>query len=140
MQSLIDPNVIQAYRETHYHVDDVIKLVLQVGLRSELLARLYRDTGATCSAYLTAFNPHGIDVGAIANFEKQQQLTAELQRANLPVFKGVGRHPNQLWPGEPSLLALRVSLDSARDIGNRYQQNAIVWCAADAVPQLVLLR
>ena len=33
-----------------------------------------------------------------------------------------------------------LNLDTARNFGTRFDQNAVVWNAADAVPQLILLR
>lgn len=35
---------------------------------------------------------------------------------------------------------LRISLEAAKELGARYEQNAIVWAGADAMPQLILLR
>jgi hypothetical protein len=35
---------------------------------------------------------------------------------------------------------LGISRQQAMDLGDRLEQNAIVWCGPDAVPELVLLR
>jgi hypothetical protein len=37
-------------------------------------------------------------------------------------------------------LILGLDLEAARTLGNRMEQNAIVWIGADAVPELVLLK
>jgi len=41
---------------------------------------------------------------------------------------------------EKSFFALGVDLETAKNLGICYQQNAIVWAGADAVPKLILLR
>ena len=38
------------------------------------------------------------------------------------------------------MLALGLALEHAKAIARRFEQNAIVWAAADAIPRLVLLR
>ena len=53
---------------------------------------------------------------------------------------GFGEDGEGLWPGEPSFLALGVSLDTAKSLGVEFHQNAIVWASEDATPQLILLR
>lgn len=36
-------------------------------------------------------------------------------------------------------LVLGLALEAAKSLGNAYEQNAVIWCGADAVPNLVLL-
>jgi hypothetical protein len=35
---------------------------------------------------------------------------------------------------------LGLSLEAAKALGKKYDQNAVVWCGPDAIPELVLLR
>jgi hypothetical protein len=62
-----------------------------------------------------------------------------LNRLGVRFIDGIGQHPSTAW-GEPSFLVLGVSLETARELGVRHEQNAIIWVGSDAVPQLVLLR
>ncbi len=64
----------------------------------------------------------------------------ELRLRSLLFIEGVGQHPSNRWPPEPSFLVLDLSLEAAKALGSRHEQNAIVWCGADATPLLVLLR
>ena len=48
--------------------------------------------------------------------------------------------PIGAWPEEKSFLALGVGEDTARKLGNRFRQDAVVWVRSDAVPRLLLLR
>jgi len=41
---------------------------------------------------------------------------------------------------EPSLLVFGLPLETAGPLGKKLDQNAIVWCGGDAVPELILLR
>ena len=71
---------------------------------------------------------------------RQGELTAELIRRGLAFLEGVGQHRSGDWPGEPSFLVLGLALEVAKSLGKHYEQNAIIWCGPDAVPQLTLLR
>ncbi len=61
-------------------------------------------------------------------------------RGPSPLVLRIGQHPSNSWAGEESFLVFGVSLEAAKALGRRFEQNAIVWSAADAVPQLILLR
>ena len=74
------------------------------------------------------------------NDARQTVLARELQERDLTYIRGVGQHPTNGWTGEQSFLVLGLSRDDARMLGARHEQNAIVWCGPDAVPELVLLR
>jgi len=63
-----------------------------------------------------------------------------LRLRSLPFIERVGQHPSNRWAPEPSFLVLGLSLEAAKALGSRHEQNAIVWCGIDATPQLVLLR
>ncbi|MBV8250682.1 MAG: DUF3293 domain-containing protein, partial [Comamonas sp.] len=48
--------------------------------------------------------------------------------------------PQGLWPGEASVLIWGMDAPTARAWGEEWQQNAVLWCGADAVPRLLWLR
>jgi hypothetical protein len=52
----------------------------------------------------------------------------------------MGQHPSNKWPGEEIFLVLGLYFEAAKALGERFGQNAIVWCGIDAVPQLIVLR
>ncbi|TXH37992.1 MAG: DUF3293 domain-containing protein [Burkholderiaceae bacterium] len=43
------------------------------------------------------------------------------------------------WPGEDSFLVLGINLEAVKTLGRRFGQNAVLWCDATAIPQLILL-
>lgn len=139
-ETLIDPATLQAYRETHYRMRAEAPLTLRVGMASAALAALYKARRVQSCAFIMACNPLGQMLEDGANAERQQALAQELRRRSLKFIKGIGQHPCNDWPGEPSFLVWDISLQASKALGRRHGQNAIVWCASDAVPQLVLLR
>ncbi len=90
--------------------------------------------------YITACNPYGKILTDADNVQRQAVFAQELRQRSLIFLTGIGAHPNENWPGEPSYLILGLSLEAAREMGVTHEQNAIVWCGANAVPDLILLR
>lgn len=131
---------IKAYLETDYCVFGESPFVLRTGIANESLAKLYKRLKSNCGVFVTAFNPFGNDVGVAANAVRQVELAKELNRRNLTFFNGIGKHPSGKWATEPSYFVLGLSLEAAKALGKKYDQNAVVWCGSDAIPELVFLR
>lgn len=138
--SSIDPDTIKAYLETHYCVEGGLPTTLRVGVQNSSLLILHEAAHVESSAFITACNPFSHACDDATNAQRQDALAQELTHLGLRFVDGIGEHPSNEWPGEPSFLVLGISLEAAKDFGERYEQNAIVWAGADAVPQLVLLR
>nr|WP_231936953.1 DUF3293 domain-containing protein [Caballeronia udeis] len=140
LNSAIDPDMLRAYEETHYRVLGDTPATLHIGIANPALAELHRAYAVDCSAFVTAANPFSTLTDADANTRRQAALADELLGEGLRFIEGIGEHPSGQWPGEPSFLILGLPLDVAKQLGARHAQNAIVWCGANAVPQLILLR
>ncbi len=138
--SVLDADLIQAYRETHYEVHGEHSFILRVDEASAALSEAHEHFNASCSAYITACNPLSADVGADANATRHTNLAADLNSRQLAYLEGIGQHPSGDWPGEPSYLIFGLTLEAARSLGQILEQNAIIWSDSDAVPRLVLLR
>jgi hypothetical protein len=139
-ESSIAPETIQAYRETDYRVFSDIPVTLRIAERNEALLGLYKTNRCDSGAFVTACNPLGQQFSEAENTRLQDQLEHELGFRSLNFIAGEGKHPVGDWPGEPSFLVFGLSLEAAKTLGRKLEQNAIVWCGNDAVPQLVLLR
>jgi len=139
-ESTIEPETVQAYLETEYRVAEDPPFALRVGLVTPELAALHKARGVDCSAFLTACNPFGAVLTDEANAARQAELHHELATRSLSFIAGVGQHPSNGWPGESSFLVLGLTLEAAKALGRRMEQNAVVWSGADAMPQLVLLK
>ena len=140
MNAACNKSLIKAYQETEYRVTQGHSLALRVDAPCPELASLYKAKGVSCAAFITACNPFSNLLGDEENAKRQASLAAELKRRGLCFFAGVGQHPSGNWPGEPSFLVLGLALEAAKSLGKAHEQNAVVWCGADAVPKLVLLR
>lgn len=138
--SAIDRDTLRAYEDTHYRVLGDTPATLRIGFPNPALAELHRAFSVDCSAFVTAANPFSTLIDAEANALRQAALADELRREGLRFIEGIGEHPLGQWLGEPSFLVLGLPLDAAKQLGARQGQNAIVWCGANTVPQLILLR
>lgn len=138
--SVIDPPTLQAYLETDYRVHGEPGFTLRVGRASAELLAAHKRRRTDCSAFLTACNPFSQPLDAAANAARQASLAKELSSRSLAFLPGVGQHPSNGWPGEDSFLVFGLTLEAAKALGTRLEQNGLVWSGADAVPQLILLR
>ncbi len=137
----IHPDKVRAYLATDYRLGHTEHdIILNIGVRSERLAALFTASGVACGAFLTAYNPRGAMQSDEANDRGHVELAAMLRDQGLKVIEGSGKGKRSKWPAEKSYFALALQLDAAKQIGRHFDQDAIVWAGADAVPQLVLLR
>lgn len=136
----IAPSTVDAYLETDYRVFGQLPLVLRVGAANAALAALYRQYKVNSGAFISACNPFSRLVDDAVNSARQAELAKDLQKRSLSHIEGVGVHTSGSWPAEPSFFVLGLSLEDAMLLGKKYSQNAIVWCGADCVPELILLR
>jgi hypothetical protein len=139
--TLIHPDKVRAYLATDYRIGHTSQdIVLTIGQRSERLALLFAAKGVDCGAFLTAYNPQGTVQTDAANDRAHVELAAKLQALRLQAIEGSGSEEGTDWPSEKSYFALGLDLQPAKEIGTHFDQDAIVWVGADAVPQLILLR
>ena len=115
-------------------------LTLRIAEPNYGLLGLFKANRSDTCAFVTACNPLGQLFGEAENAQLQDQLAHDLRFKSLSFITGEGKHPVGAWPGEPSFLVFGLSLEAARTLGKKFEQNAIVWCGPDAIPQLVLLR
>jgi hypothetical protein len=113
---------------------------LRVGVANPRLAALHKANNIVTSSFITAVNPFSKTLPDDTNAKRQALLVEELKQRNLVFIGGIGLHSSGKWPGEPSFLALGLDLHSAKMLGAKFEQNAVVWIGNNAVPQLILLR
>jgi Protein of unknown function (DUF3293) len=130
---------VAAYQSTQYRIGGPEGFTLRIGTKSDALLQLYRKTGQTCGVFITAFNPFGQAQSAEANEAAHFLLGEDLRGLSRHVIEGAG-YPSGDWPRELSFFALGIDEGAARQLGRRFDQDAVVWAGADAVPRLLLLR
>ena len=126
--------------ETAYTVYGPAPFTLRIGDVSTDLMATHKAYRTNCSAFITACNPFSEAFDVTVNEQRQQALRLELKKRSLKFLDGVGRHPSSEWPAEPSTLVLGLTLEAAKTLATKFQQNAIIWSARDGKPQLILLR
>jgi hypothetical protein len=95
------------------------------------------ERSAHCAAFITAWNPFSQQLSEQENKDRQQELKAKLKTRGLAFVDGIGQHPSNEWPGEPSLLIFNLNRESAKVLAAQYEQHAFVWSGETAVPELV---
>jgi hypothetical protein len=137
----IHPDKARAYLATNYRLGHTEHdIILNIRVRSARLAALFNSRGVACGAFLTAYNPRGAIQSNEANDRGHAELAAMLRNQGLHAVEGSGSEEGTEWPAEKTYFALGLQPDTAKQIGSHFDQDAIVWVGADAVPQLILLR
>ena len=136
----ITPDLIQAYRETHYRAEGATPFTLRVGQVSEEVIKAFEECGLKSCAFVTAWNPYSIALKPEENAIRERKLNLHLNAQGLAHTPGEGVHPSNGWTGERSSLIWGVSEVSAREIATAFQQNAFIWVGEGGMPELILLR
>jgi len=140
-ETLIAADKIRAYRATDYRLGHTAQdIVLAPGLRSDRLCELFLAKSAKSGAFLTAYNPRGIQKSVTENEQAHARLAAALAERGLDSIEGSGSEPGSSWPAEKSYFVFGLGRDGAIAFGQQFDQDAIVWVGKHAVPELVLLR
>ena len=139
--SKVPIELIAAYMRTRYRaLTPEGEIVLRIGEPSDAITQLIRAAGAKGAAFITAENPFSEQLSASENYVRQKCLRDDLALLGATAFEGEGQGDDPAWPAETSYLAVGITYDEARDLGTKYQQNAIVWIDATGTPELLMLR
>ncbi|MDX3894255.1 DUF3293 domain-containing protein [Pusillimonas sp.] len=138
--SRIPASLLKAYRQTDYRVQAPRPFVMHIGQASQALCLLHRQYGVASSAFITACNPYSRLLTDQENAERQQRLAEAIAHGGWRSIPGSGKHISGPWPAEACFLVLGIDREAARRLGRAFEQNAIVFCEADFVPELMLLR
>ena len=132
------------YGETYQNANYLVstpdhEIEFKINEYNEDLGRLITDHGVDGACLITAFNPLGRLVSIDENAKANRLLEDEIVATGLPYFLGQGSDPKGEWK-EDSYLVMGITLEEAKELGDLYQQNAIVWINKDGLPTLVWLR
>src|SRR5262249_5223727 len=112
----------------------------KVGEPNGHLDALLEAHRATCAAFVSAANPHGLRRRLVENVIAFHSLKNALKKSQYIFFEGEGRDPTGEWRPEGSVLVLDIARADAAALGHRYEQNAIVFAERGQPPELMLLR
>jgi hypothetical protein len=133
-------DIIHAYTRSVYHVTGTTPFTLKIGHPSAELKLLFNQYNCDSAIYLTAWNPRSQILDEAQNKVRQNELEKETILAKRVCIPGFGMDPEGEWPLEASILILGFDLEAGKALGQKYDQNALVWCDRNSVPQLILLR
>lgn len=143
-QSVLSPDLIDAYRRTRYSVEQtpVGNFSLRIDHQSDALRQLLKIAGNHRSAaVITAYNPKGVLLGGDENRRRHNQLQDICSKAGWCFYEGAGVGEGlDEWPAEPSLLIVGIDERDAELLGRQFEQNAIVLCDIAKPASLRLLR
>lgn len=138
MTNTLPPDLVETFTETHYIVHHEPPFTMNIGVFCPDLLKLMADRKALCAAFITAWNPFARQLSDKENEARQQTLKASLSQRGLTYIDGIGQHPGNGWPGEPSVLILDLGREAAKALAGQYEQLAFVWADQSAVPALML--
>ena len=138
--SVIHPELIQAYLESNFHVREDKPFSMRIGEFSAELETLHQFKQVSSSCFITPCNPESLQLSQAENIQRLSEFRTDLLLDDLELLNGFGQHPTNSWEAEESYLVLGITLEVAKEIGKKYEQNAIVWIGSDAIPRLILLR
>lgn len=139
--SAISQQLVDSYAKTIYRIDTVPKpIYLRIDTFSVPLALLLQDTDSHHAAIVSAYNPFSRPLSIEENSAAHRSLRHCLQHRGYSIVEGSNIDPCAQWPAEKSFFVSGIDPDTAQSIGRQFNQNAIVWIGADAVPRLLLLR
>ena len=137
---MINPELLESYKSADYHVDGLPSFILKIGMHSPELESIYKTSHKHTAAFITAFNPYSQELSAQENKDRNHKLEELIQSLHFDYIHGEGKCGDGDWDGEESFLIFGISENQASEIGKEFEQNAIVWCDKDAIPQLLLLK
>lgn len=95
------------------------------------------DVGADCWAFVTSWNPDGVQRDDAANGRDWSLLHAELDAGGWRWQVGEGVGDDGTWSPEPSVLVLGMTEAEAVSLGRRWRQVAVVVGERGGVVRLV---
>jgi hypothetical protein len=122
---MIPNELLQAYLETDYCVDDV-DIVIKIHQRNPLLDQLLQENNATTWAFITSDNPRSQSLSDEENTRRFNEFQSLVKDMPLPYHLGYGKGQGD-WPPEKSILIIGLIRDKATEFARRFEQNAIVF-------------
>lgn len=141
IQSVIAHDLIASYCDTHYQIGTGFDSIsLRIDQYSESLAKLLIVSERPYAAIIGAYNPYSQQLSDEENSAAHESLRDYLNRHSYTMIESSNIDPTDMWPAEKSFFVSGLDLNTARSLGQQFNQNAIVWIGSDAIPRLILLR
>jgi hypothetical protein len=114
----------QAIYEVYYGQETI---EINIGQNCPPLDSLIAQSDYPTWALITAANPYSQPLSARENQRRDRRLSKHLRGLQLPLIPAMGKDPTGVWTPEPSWLILGITRPKAIAIGQKFEQNAIVY-------------
>ncbi len=140
ISSAISAHLITHYTDAHYRIGTLAEpITLRIDQYSAPLARFLATSHQSYAAIISAYNPHSELLSDEENVAAHESLRNSLMHHATPVIESLNIDPAGVWPAEKSFFIPGIDLNTAKSLGQQFNQNAIVWIDRDAIPRLILL-
>lgn len=120
----MNTELLKAYQDSKYVVPELGLTILLNEKESKPIHLLGESCHATF-CFITAFNPYSKGLSAKENAQRNLQLVQDL--GGYTYFHGYGQDKEEKWQAEDSFFVLGITKEIAIQLGNKYQQNAILF-------------
>lgn len=134
---MLSSQLLIAYCETDYKIPSQ-NLVLRLGEHNPELDMLLEKYEVEDWCFITAWNPKSNLLSTKENIELNRRLERDIKKFVYFQGKGEGKL-NSKWPQEESYLVLGIPFESAKELGEKYKQNAMIVGRIRGVPELLVL-
>jgi len=128
--------LIEAYNATEYKVYSPA-IIITVGKLNKYLDQFLLENNKTDWTYITSCNPFGRDCSEDENKNYYESLLQHV--SSYKYYEGEGQGIDTTWPAEKSILIIGISVSQAIEVGNKYNQNAILVGKYEQEAELKLL-
>ena len=133
---MISKELLLGYEATCYSVVNPKIDIYLKKVNAELNSFL-KEHNFTSWCFITAWNPFSIALSLEKNNELNALLEADLKEYN--IYPAEGKDTLGDWPPEISFFVGNISRERAIFLGEKYEQNAIVFGTVDELPELIIL-
>ncbi len=128
--------LIEAYKNTKYKIFEP-NIIIEIGKSNQDLDNLLLIHNSNEWAFITAYNPYSRVLTNDENRMRHEELK-ELTKAYI-TFEGHGVGEDPAWEPELSLFIMGISKEESSLIGEKFEQNAIVYGKTNSEPELIIL-
>jgi hypothetical protein len=119
-------DLIKAYTDTDYHILPLEEIV-KIGQRNPRLDEEMISNNWSSYVIITAWNPRSIEVDYEENLIQNLKLLQDIVEMDLYVYPAVGKSKDNYWKPEESWCVFNIGLEKGQSLGQKYNQNAIVF-------------
>lgn len=109
----------------------------RIGEKCEESDALLQKRNAETFAFITAYNPRSEILSSEENESRHLEFVKLLSALRFHFLEGYGTSANEAWQREKSLFIFDISEEKATRLGEKFEQNAIVFGEKGNAPRLV---